>query len=308
MKEESNKMTGHALGSRGAPPARGAVDAATMRGRVCVVTGGNRGIGKATALGLARLGATVVILARDADRGARASDEIRLASGNENVSLVIADLGSFASIRAAAFEIDGRHAEVHVLLNNAGVNLTRRATSADGHEMTLAVNHLAPFLLTHLLLPSLRAGAPSRIINVTSKFERLGRIAPHDLQSAHRYNATRAYAQSKLATVMFTYDLAERLRGTGITVNCVHPGLVATDLMRDWPRWMRRLWEPFLRTPAQAARTLVHLASAPAHAEVTGRYFEPGPREARSSRRSRDVEARARLWRASAELTGVGGN
>ena len=277
-----------------------------MRGRVCLVTGANRGIGKATAVGLARLGAAVVLLARDLERGSRACGDVRRASGNPNVSLVAVDLGSFASIRAAAAEIARRHAAVHVLVNNAGVNLTRRAVSADGLELTFAVNHLAPFLLTNLLLPLLRAGAPSRIINVTSRFERAGRIAFDDLQATRRYSAFRAYAQSKLANVLFTYELAERLRGTGITVNCLHPGLVATDLLRDYPAWMRSLWEWFLLTPEQGARTSIYLASSPEVSEVTGRYFERGGREKRTSRRSYDVAARKRLWRVSAELTGVG--
>ncbi len=288
-------------------PAEGAADPkASMCGRVCLVTGANRGIGKATALGLARLGATVVLLARDPERGLRACEDVRRESGNPNVSLVVVDLGSFASIRAAAAEIARRHAAVHVLVNNAGVNLTRRAVSADGIEMTFAVNHLAPFLLTNLLLPLLRAGAPSRIINVTSKFERAGRIDFDDLQATRRYSAFRAYAQSKLANVLFTYELAERLRGTGVTVNCLHPGLVATDLMRDYPRWLRALWERFLLTLEEGASTAVYLASSPAVSGVTGRYFERGGRERRTSRRSYDGATRERLWRVSAELTGIG--
>ena len=276
-----------------------------MRGRVCLVTGANRGIGKATALGLARLGATVVLLCRDTARGARALDEVRRESGNDAVALVAIDLGSFRSIRAAADEIRSRYSAVHVLVNNAGVNLARRAVSEDGFEMTLAVNHLGPFLFTGLLLPLLRAGAPSRIVNVTSKFERLGRIDFDDLQTTRRYSAVRAYNRSKLANVLFTYELAERLQGTGITVNCVHPGLVATDLMRDWPRWMRSLWEPFLLTPERGARAVVYLASSPAVSGVTGRFFVGEGRPGRSSRRSHDVEARKRLWRVSEELTGI---
>jgi NAD(P)-dependent dehydrogenase (short-subunit alcohol dehydrogenase family) len=171
--------------------------------------------------------------------------------------------------------------------------------------MTLAVNHLAPFLLTHLLLPQLRAAAPSRVVVVASALERLGRIDFDDLQLARRYGATRAYTQSKLANVLFTYELAERLRGSGVTANCVHPGLVASDLMRDWPRALRRLWEPFLRTPAEGARPIVRLAAAPELAAVTGSYFDR-ERPARSSRRSYDVAAREQLWHESAALVGLG--
>jgi NAD(P)-dependent dehydrogenase (short-subunit alcohol dehydrogenase family) len=273
-----------------------------MRGRVCVVTGANRGIGRAAALGLARRGASVVMLARDAERGARAREEVARESGNADVSLVVCDLGSLASVRNAAGEIAARWSAVHVLVNNAGVNLARRALSVDGYEVTLAVNYLGPFLLTNLLLPLLEAGAPSRVVNVTSAFERLGRIRWDDLQSSRRYFGVRAYAQSKLAMTMFTYELAERLAGHGVTVNCVHPGLVATDLMRDLPRWMRRVYEPFLKTPEAGARGLVWLASAKEVEDVSGRYFVE-TQERRSSRRSYDAERRGRLWGVSEELT-----
>ncbi|HEX6533672.1 MAG TPA: SDR family oxidoreductase [Gemmatimonadaceae bacterium] len=295
------------------PPARDAQGAALLSGRVCLVTGATSGIGRATAIGLARLGGNVVLLCRDGARAERACDEVRResegagAGAGAGVSVVLVDLASFASIRAAAGEIARRFAAVHVLVNNAGVNLTRRAVSADGFEMTFAVNHLAPFLLTDLLLPLLRAGAPARIVNVTSKFERFGRIAFDDLQLARRYSATRAYNQSKLANVLFTYELARRLEGTGVTANCVHPGLVATRLMREWPAWMRALWGRFLLMPEKGAEGVVWLASTPAVEGVTGRYFEREGREARSSRRSYDGELRERLWRVSAEMTGVGG-
>src|ERR671935_479990 len=195
----------------------------SMRGRVCLITGANRGIGRATALELARLGATVVLLCRDAERCARAREEVRRESGNDKVTTVALDLASLASVREAAAEVARRFAAVHVLVNNAGVNRVRRAVSADGFEMTFAVNHLGPFLLTNLLVPLLRAGAPARVVTVTSRFERWGRIHFDDLQLARRYGATRAYTQSKLANVLFTYELAERLRGSGVTANCVHP-------------------------------------------------------------------------------------
>ena len=275
-----------------------------MTGRVCLVTGANRGLGRATALRLARLGATVAIFGRDEAQLVRARDEMRRESGNERVSCVRIDLGSLTSVRDAATEISHRFEAMHVLVNNAGVNLRRRATSADGHEMTLAVNHLGPFLLTTLLLPLLGAGAPSRIVTVTSRYERWGRIDFDDLELTRRYSAFRAYARSKLANVLFTYELAERLRGSGVTANCVHPGLVATDLMRDLPRWLRALYEPFLLTKEQGARSIVRLASAPELEGVTGQYFERD-REARSSWRSHDPEIKERLWQVSEQLTGA---
>jgi NAD(P)-dependent dehydrogenase (short-subunit alcohol dehydrogenase family) len=280
-----------------------------LRGRVCVVTGANRGIGKATATALARLGATVVMLARDARLGEAARAEVARASGNADVSVVVVDLASLASIRRAAEEIVARHPAVHVLVNNAGVNPARRAVSADGIELTLAVNHLAPFLLTSLLLPALRRGAAdggARVVTVSSVFERLGRIDFDDLQGERRWIGLRAYTQSKLANVLFTYELAARLAGTGVTASCVYPGLVATDLMRDhawWsPRWLRALWGRVLLAPEAGARASVYAAAAPELAGITGQCFDGRGRRIRTSRRSRDAAARERLWRASEEL------
>ena len=300
------------VGAAGSPPAP---PPSLLDGRVCVVTGANRGIGRATAAGLARLGATVVMVVRDARLGAAARDEVRRASGNERVSLAVADLASFASIRAAAADVVARHPAVHVLVHNAGVNLARRATSADGIETTLAVNHLAPFLLTDALLPALRRAAAesgeARVVTVTSMFAHFGRIAFDDLQGTRRYVGTLAYTQSKLANVLFTYELAARLAGTGISATCVDPGLVATDLLRDrlwWsPRWLRPLWDRLLLTAEQGAEASVRAASSPELRGVTGVCLDRRGRPVRTPRRSHDVAARQRLWRASAELTGAGG-
>ncbi|MDQ3997003.1 MAG: SDR family NAD(P)-dependent oxidoreductase [Gemmatimonadota bacterium] len=284
--------------------------ATAMQGRVCLVTGANRGLGKATALGLARQGATVVVLGRDAKRIALASDDVRRESGNPDVSYQLLNLASLASVRDAAEQIGRRFGAIHVLVNNAGVNLARRTVSPDGFEMTLAINHLAPFLLTNLLLPLLLASAPSRVVNVTSWFERFGRIDFDDLHAERkRYGALGAYYQSKLANALFTYELAARLAGTGVTANCVDPGLVATDLLRDhawWnPRWLQPLWRTVLFSPGRGARAAIYAASAPDVAGVTGRCLGVCGRERRTSRRSRDVAARERLWRVSAELTGL---
>ncbi len=276
-----------------------------MLGRVCLITGANRGLGKATSTSLARLGATVLMLCRDKARGELASETVRRESGNVEVELVVADLASLASIRRAAAQIAEQHTALHVLVNNAGVNVSRRRESVDGFELTFAVNHLAPFLLTNLLRPVLEAGAPSRIVNVTSSFERLGRMHFEDLQLTRGYSATRAYTQSKLANALHTYELAQRLQGTGVTANCVHPGLVATDLMRDLPAWMRSLWGKLLLTPEKGARAVIHLAAAPELVLLSGQYFNR-MRKARSSRRSRDAGLRKQLWRVSARMTDSG--
>ena len=282
----------------------------TLRGRVCLVTGATRGLGKATALGLAQLGATVVLLGRDERLLAAARDDVSERSGNANVSIIVADLASFDAIRAGARELSARHPALHVLVHNAGVNPTRRKHSADGMDLTLAVNHLAPFLLTHELLPMLRRGATekgARIVTVVSMFERFGRIAFHDLQGERSWIGPLAYTQSKLANVLFTYELASRLAGTGITANCVDPGLVATDLMREHvlfrPRWLKAVWGRVLSSPEHGARAAIYAASEPTLETVTAQCFDRRGRPMRTSRQSRNATTLERLWRVSAELT-----
>lgn len=283
-----------------------------LRGRVCLVTGASRGLGKETALGLARLGATVLILARDERLAAAAAEEIAARSGNPDVAVVVADLASFENIRNAAAQIRERHLALHVLVHNAGVNLARRKLSADGLELTLAVNHLAPFLLTHELMPLLRKGAGqggARVVTVASMFERFGRFDFEDPQGERRWIGPLAYSQSKLANVLFTFELATRLAGTGITANCVDPGLVATDLMREHvlfrPRWLKAVWGRVLSTPERGARAAVYAASAPELATVTGRCFDRRGRTITTSRRSRTPAMRERLWALSERLAGV---
>ncbi|MEP6733310.1 MAG: SDR family NAD(P)-dependent oxidoreductase [bacterium] len=280
---------------------------------MCVVTGANRGIGKATTIALARLGATLVMLARDERLLTAARDDVVRESGNSHVSIVVADLASFAAIRSAAAEIATRHPALHVLVHNAGVNPSRRLLSSDGIELAFAVNHLAPFLLTHELMSSLRRGAAdggARVVTVASMFERFGRLSLSDVRTTGRGMAILAYTRSKLANVLFTYELAERLAGTGVTANCVDPGLVATDLMREHalfrPRWLRAVWSRVLRTPEAGAGAAIYAASAAELVGVTGQCFDGQGRRVRTSHRSRDVELRRRLWKVSAELTGVG--
>jgi retinol dehydrogenase 12 len=256
---------------------------------VCVVTGASRGIGQATAAELTRRGATVVTLGRDAAR-----------------STIACDLASFASIRAAVAEIATRWPRIGLLVNNAGVQHVRRSVSADGVEATLAVNHLAPFLLTRLLSPALTAGAPARVVTVSSSLARWGHIDFADLQGARRYNGTRAYLQSKLANIMFTASLAERLTGSGVSAVCVYPGLVATDLMRErwWWRasWLSPLWRALFLHPDIAAKAVVAASTAPPPEEcclTLGGRVVPAPRQAR------DADARRRLWSETVRLVGV---
>lgn len=277
-----------------------------MGGRVCVITGATRGIGRATAEGLARLGATVVLIARRREDGERASREI---ADNSPVppAVVTADLASQASIREAAGELRRLYPHLHVLVNNAALITHRRQRTGDGLEMQFAVNHLAYFLLTSLLLDQLRAGAPSRIINVSSAAHSGAQLDFDDLQGERRYDGTRAYSQTKLANILFTYELARRLQGTGVTANCLHPGVIGTRLLSDYmgvPIAGRALARTFGASAEKGAETSIYLASSPDMETVSGKYFE-AKRERHSSRESYDEAAARRLWEVSERLTGL---
>lgn len=276
-----------------------------MRDKTCVVTGANSGIGKATALALARMGATILMVCRDRDRGEAARAEIMSLGGDAQVDLLLADLGSQQSIRNLSAEIHGRLHRLTVLVNNAGVYLTKRSTTSDGLEVTFAVNHLGYFLLTNLLLDLLEVGAPARIVNVSSGAHTHAHLDFDDLQSEHAYNGWRAYSQSKLANVLFTYALAGRLRDMGVTVNAVHPGVVATNFGRSggFVRFGMRVAGRFMLSPEQGADTVIWLASSPEVEGVTGKYFAKR-KTVRSSPESRNPAVQARLWQVSEQLTG----
>jgi retinol dehydrogenase-14 len=276
-----------------------------MRGKVCLVTGGSSGIGTATAHGLANMGAIVIVVARDRSRGEAAVTEIEQKSNNDAVDLMLADLSSQASIRRLAEDFKDRYQQLHVLINNAGVFTSKRTVTVDGIETTFAVNHLAPFLLTNLLLDVLKASAPARIINITSSGERSGTINFDDLQGGGRYSGFRAYNQSKLAMILFTYELARKLEGTAVTVNCVHPSVVVTNLGRGSSGafgLLLRLMRPFFSSPEKGAETPIYLASSPEVEGVSGKYFAKKA-ETKSSERSYDTITARRLWQVSADLT-----
>jgi NAD(P)-dependent dehydrogenase (short-subunit alcohol dehydrogenase family) len=278
-----------------------------MTGRVCVVTGASSGIGRATALGLARRGATLALVCRDRARGEETVAEIAAATGNRAVGLHLADLSSQEAIRRVAAELVARYPAIHVLVNNAGVVNLRYSTTVDGIETVFAVNHLAYFLLTALLLDRLRSSGRARIVNVASEVHKIGRLDFDDLGNQRRYRAMRVYGQSKLANVLFTYELARRLERSDVTANCVHPGAVGTRLGQNNGRIataLTRILKPFFRTPEQGAATSLHVATSPALEGVSGRYFV-NCREARSSRTSGDPELARRLWDESARLTGL---
>lgn len=291
----------------------------TLTDRICLVTGATSGMGEVTARALAHGGATVVLVGRDAGRGAATADRIRRATGNRAVEFMLADLSSQAEVRGLARAFETRHSHLNVLVNNVGALFMRRAESVDGIEMTLALNHLAPFLLTNLLLDRLRTGAPARVVNVSSYGHKRGHIDFDDLQSKRHYRGIAAYRNSKLANVLFTYELARRLAGAGatgagVTVNAVNPGNVATNFgfnnMRFLPRpgktIAHALFRAFATSPEHGARTAIHLATSPDVEGVSGAYFE-NLATARSSDESRDAAAAKRLWEVSADLTGLNG-
>jgi NAD(P)-dependent dehydrogenase (short-subunit alcohol dehydrogenase family) len=280
-----------------------------MLGKVCLVTGSTSGIGKATALGLAQQGATVVLVCRDLSKGERIKAEIAAKTKDQNphLDILVADLGVQSSIRQLAADFKAKYTYLHVLINNAGASFSRRLVSKDGLEMNLALNHLSYFLLTNLLLAVLKTSTPARVINVTSEAQSSGRINLADLQSEINYSEMRAYAQSKLANVLFTYELARRLAGSGVTVNCVHPGAVKTNFASESNSFfgtMNRLARPFELSPDQGAATSLYLATAPEVAEVSGKYFIK-KRQTNSSKQSYDLEMGWRLWEVSAQLTAL---
>jgi len=275
-----------------------------LDGRVCLVTGASGGLGLATVRALAAEGAHVILVCRDAARGARVLDEV----GRDRAELVLADLGSLASIESAAAAVAARHRRLDVLVNNAGLVSVKRTLTADGFETTFGVNHLGPFALTNRLLPLLRAGAPSRIVNVSSNAHRGAQLDFDDLQAERRYSFWTAYCRSKLANILFTAELARRLTGTGVTANAVHPGAVRTRLGDGNGRaldLLARGIKLFLLSPERGARTQVYLATAPGVAGVSGRYFVRC-REASPSTAACDAAAQRRLWDVSRTLTGTG--
>lgn len=277
-----------------------------MQGRVCLVTGSSSGIGKVTARELARMGAIVVMICRNRVKGEAVRAEIKAESPNAQVDLLVADLSELAEVCRAAQEFKQKYTQLHVLINNAGGMNAEREVTSDGLEATFATNYLAPFLLTHLLLDVLQASAPARIVNVSAPAHKIGKIDFTDLQGEHRYNALKAYTQAKLAQIYFTYELAERLTGSGVTVNALDPGHVVTNFNHSTKGLLHLIAEVIYRfdgiSADQGAQTTLYLATSPEVERVSGKYFA-SCKQIPSSRRSYDRAVRQRLWNASVELT-----
>ncbi len=278
-----------------------------MKGKVVLLTGGNSGLGKATALSLAKMGADLTIVCRDQARGESARMEIAQESG-ASVSLILADLLRLKEVRRTASEFRGSNRRLDVLINNAGSNFPDYAETEDGLERTMALNYFAPFLLTNLLLDMLEVSEPSRIVNVSSTAHYGGRLDLDNINGGREMGigGLGAYGRSKLALVLFTYELVRRLQGRGVTANCLHPGAVRTHIWAHAGAFspISRLASQFMASPEDGARTQVYLASSPEVEGVTGKYFEKC-KPKRSSESSYDEALAGRLWDVSAKTTGI---
>jgi NAD(P)-dependent dehydrogenase (short-subunit alcohol dehydrogenase family) len=271
-----------------------------MKNKIVLITGGNSGIGKATAIGIARSGATVIIACRSKERGTQAVLDIKKASGNNNVDLLLVDLASQKSVRAAVADFKSSYNQLHVLINNAAVFLGKREETEDGLEKTFATNYLSHFLLTNLLLDTLKASAPARIINVASKHFGI-KVNFDDLQTKQNYSFMKAVGPTKLEMIMFTRELAKKLEGTGVTVNCLHPGLAKSNLLKDIPALPRILFTLISTTPEKCAETSIYLALSPDVENVSGIYFEK-KKDVKPGENASNPDNNRRLWEVSMEL------
>ena len=268
--------------------------------KTVLITGGNSGIGKATAIGIAKTGANVIIGCRDKQKGLAAVEEIKKESNNNNVELLLIDLASQKSVHAAASEFKRKHNQLHVLINNAAVFVRNREETEDGLEKTFETNYLSHFLLTHLLLGTLKASAPSRIINVASKHFGI-KIHFDDLQTTKKYSYMKAVGPTKLGLIMFTKELAKKLEGTGVTVNSLHPGLAKSNLLHEVPAFVRSLFMIMSSSPEKCAETSIYLATSPEVEKVNGKYFEK-KKEVKTGSNANNETDNKRLWDASMKL------
>jgi len=271
-----------------------------MKGKTILITGATSGIGKETALALSSMGARVVFTTRDVSRGEETCAHISERSGNPEVHAMFCRLDSFRSIQEFSNDFKRKYKQLHVLINNAGAFEIHRKLSADGIELTFAVNHLAPFLMTHLLLDNIRAGGAGRIINVSSGVHKKAMINFGDIEFRKNYHWMRAYSQSKLANVLFTFLLSKKMAGTGVTVNCLHPGMVLTNIYRDMNPLLRSFFRLHMLSPRKGAETSIFLASSDEVKDVTGAFFEK-KKMVKDLNSSCDTEAADRLWQLSAE-------
>lgn len=271
-----------------------------MKNKVCLITGGNSGIGKATAIELAKMGATVVILCRSREKGQAAVQDISSQSGNHNVHLLVADLASQQQVRQAANQFKEKFTKLDVLINNAAVFLAKRSETEDGIETTFATNYLSHFLLTHLLLDSLEASGEGRIINVASKHNGI-KMNFDDLMTKNNYTFFKAVGPTKLALILFTKELAKKLEGRPITVNSLHPGIIKTNIMHQLPWILRSIFKIMSASTQKGSKTPVYLASSPEVKGVSGKFFS-NCKPAKTSAEADDVSSAKKLWDISMSL------
>jgi NAD(P)-dependent dehydrogenase (short-subunit alcohol dehydrogenase family) len=279
-----------------------------MNGKTVLITGASAGVGLHSAIGLAKLGAEVVMVGRNEQRTAQAVALVKSQTGNQSVSYLLADLSSLKDIHKLAGEFKDKYKKLDVLLNNAGAIFLSRKVSVDGYEMSLALNHLNYFLLTDLLLDMIKAGPSGRIVNVSSRAQYGGHVNFDDLQSRHGYNGMRVYSMSKLMNVLFTYELSRRLQGTNVTANCLHPGFVASNFAANNGWWVRlgMAFMPQRISMEEGAKCSIFLASSPEVQGVSGKYFNYDLKEKRSSDESYDEAEAKRLWDVSEQLVALG--
>lgn len=271
-----------------------------------MITGANSGIGKATAIGLAKMGATIVMVCRNKERGVKALEDIKRESNNKSVDLMSVDLSSQKAIHQFVKDFKEKYKQLNVLINNAGVNLSRRIMAEDGIEMTLTVNYIAPFLLCNLLFDSLKAGQPSRIVNVASSVQAKS-IDFDNLYGEKHYRQMKAYSMSKLALILFTYEFARRFDGNGISINCLHPGYIRTNMIRNFRKFVKYFFpfiSLFVKSPKRGAKTSIYCASSPEIEGVSGKYYKKR-KEAKSVKASYDEELAKKLWELSVKLTNL---
>jgi NAD(P)-dependent dehydrogenase (short-subunit alcohol dehydrogenase family) len=280
-----------------------------LKDRLAIVTGATAGVGLYTAMGLARLGATLIVTGRNEKRLAETVRWIQAKVPGARIEIEQADFSSLSQVRAMGVRILTNHPKIDILINNAGLVMPSRVVTEDGFETTFQVNHLSPFLLTDILLPALKAGAPSRIVNVTSQASNWGRIDFEDLNGTRNFQMWRAYSQSKLANIMFTYELARRLEGSGVTITAVHPGFVASNFGNKglWSNLIWKLLRPVQIGQAEGAENSLYASTSPTMEGVSGQYLV-SKKPVRSKAQSYDKGAVERLWRISAKMVGISGS
>ena len=278
-----------------------------LNSKICIITGATSGIGRETAIALAGKGATLVLPVRNLLKGKELKEEIYSKTGNSRVDIMECDFASLLSVRNFSSAFLNKYDRLHILINNAGLWESKPHKSHDGIELTFAVNHLAPFLLTNLLLDVMKKSAPGRIVNVSSEAHRSGRMKFDDLEGKKSWNSLRAYGQSKLANILFTVKLAEILKDHNITVNCLHPGVVATNLFTLLPKFLMKFASLFMLSPEKGAQTTIFLATSPEIGNITGQYFSK-KKIKRTTSEARDKEVADRLWEISLEITDLKDN